>query len=377
MTRSTTRDESIRAFGYVARPKREAVQDGVVNKYWTVRCRRKGEEGEWGLGTFATRRLAEQAFHAWVMARQQTPVPPGGKALILDVLQEYRTAVGTMTDKRDRTIRSRVYTAGQLETWIRATNPTLTIHAFDDAHFNAYKTWLESRHTPQTCSTAVVGCRTFLKWAGASGFVSEPPKAPIVNVPVAQRQPLYADEFQAVVEAAEPPVNLLLLLLWESGLRITEALTLRKKDIVLEGAGARNGFVVVESHGSFVPKTSQSSRKVPVSRDLAQDLRNLAQDDDKLLFPTKSGHTYHYWRDRLKKAQVAARLPENERFTFHDLRRARADCLRRAGTPVDVYCRYLGHSEITGLKHYSVVSDEDLVKALEQGLANSRLRGPS
>jgi len=377
MSKKTHQDESIRAFGHVARPKRQTVQDGVVYKYWTVRCRRKGEEGEWGLGTFATRRLAEQAFHAWVMARQQTPVPAGGKAVMLDVLQEYRKAVGTMTDKRDCTIRSRIYTATQLETWLRATDPTMTIHAFDDARFQAYKTWLESRHTPQTCSTAVVGCRTFLKWAGASGFVSEPPKAPKVNVPVPQQQPLYADEFQAVVEAAEPPVNLLLLLLWESGLRITEALTLRKKDIILDGAGTRNGFVVIESHGAFVPKTPQSSRKVPVSRDLAQDLRKLAQDEDKLLFPTKSGHPYHYWRDRLKKALVGAGLLETERFTFHDIRRARADCLRRAGTPVDVYCRYLGHSEITGLKHYSVVSDEDLVEALEQGLANSRLRNPS
>ena len=69
MSRASVKDESIRAFGFVARPKREAVQDGVVYKYWTVRCRRKGEEGEWGLGTFAIRRLAEQAFHAWVMAQ--------------------------------------------------------------------------------------------------------------------------------------------------------------------------------------------------------------------------------------------------------------------------------------------------------------------
>ncbi len=377
MSKASVKDESIRAFGFVARPKRQTVQDGIVYKYWTVRCRRKDEEGEWGLGTFATRRLAEQAFHAWVMARQQTPVPTGGKAVMLDVLQEYRKAVETMTDKRDRTIRSRLYTAAQLETWLRATDPTMTIHAFDDARFQAYKTWLESRHTPQTCSTAVVGCRTFLKWANASGFVAEPPKAPKVNVPVQQQQPLYADEFQTVVEAAEPPVNLLLLLLWESGLRIAEALTLRRKDIVLEGTGARNGFVVIESHGSFEPKTPQSVRKVPVSRELAQDLQNLAQDDNKQLFPTKSGHPYHFWRDRLKKAQAAAGLSETEKFTFHDIRRARADCLRRAGTPVDVYCRYLGHSEITGLKHYSVVSDEDLAKALEQGLANSRLRNPS
>jgi len=368
------RPESIRAFGYVARPKRETVQDGVVIKYWTVRCRRKGEQGEWGLGSFPTRRLAEQAFHAWVRARQGQQTLSDGKASLLSVLAEYRKMVVTMTDKRDCTIRSRCYTAGQLECFIKETAPALPLASFDEAIFASYKTWLESRYSPQTCLTAVIGARTFLKWAKASGFVSDPPKTPRIAVPDVQQRPLFLDEFESVVVAAEPPVGLLLLLLWESGLRITEALNLRRKDVVIESAAANNGFVIVGSHDSYLPKTPQSSRKVPVSGKLAEDLRNLSPDDDKLLFPTESGHPYHFWRELLKKAQVTAGLPETERFTFHDIRRARADCLRRAGTPIDVYCRYLGHSAITGLRHYSVVSDDDLVKAHMDGLANARRR---
>ena len=61
-------------------------------------------------------------------------------------------------------------------------------------------------------------------------------------------------------------------------------------------------------------------------------------------------------------------------FKFHDLRRAMADRLRKSGVTVDVYCRMMGHSPITGLRHYAIVDNDDLRDAHEAGLANGRKR---
>jgi integrase len=63
-----------------------------------------------------------------------------------------------------------------------------------------------------------------------------------------------------------------------------------------------------------------------------------------------------------------------ERFSFHDIRRAMADRLRRLNVPVDVYCRYMGHAPITGLRHYSIVTRDDLHEAHRKALTNARRR---
>lgn len=47
---------------YTARPKRFQKRNGVELAYVTVRCRRKGEEGEWTLGWFPNRRMMTDAF---------------------------------------------------------------------------------------------------------------------------------------------------------------------------------------------------------------------------------------------------------------------------------------------------------------------------
>lgn len=52
-----------------------------------------------------------------------------------------------------------------------------------------------------------------------------------------------------------------------------------------------------------------------------------------------------------------------------------ADRLRRSGIGVDAYCRYMGHSPITGLRHYSVVSEDDLHSARRKALGAVRRKG--
>ena len=64
-----------------------------------------------------------------------------------------------------------------------------------------------------------------------------------------------------------------------------------------------------------------------------------------------------------------------DELTFHDLRRAVADRLRRGQVGLDVYCKFMGHAAITGLRHYSTVDDGDPRKAHEAALNGGRQRG--
>jgi len=236
--------------------------------------------------------------------------------------------------------------------------------------FGQYKAWLEQskQYSQQTVLSAVIGTRTFLRWAAAAGFVVSPPKAPKVVVAANDGTPLFEEDILATVAAADCPVDLLLMVLWETGLRFQEAASLRRCDIVVDGKSAS---VRVVERGTFVPKTPSSQRDVPVSAKLAKRLLDLPPGAGEVLFPCQEVHVYHYWLHRLRKAQVAAGVPK---FSFHDLRRAVGDRLRRAGLPVDVYCRYMGHSALTGLRHYSVVTTDDLRKAHEKALAAVRRR---
>ncbi len=90
-------------------------------------------------------------------------------------------------------------------------------------------------------------------------------------------------------------------------------------------------------------------------------LAALAVKPQERLFTTDAKAPYQFWLHRFQAAQRAAGL--SNKLTFHDLRRAVADRLRRGNVPLDAYCTYLGHAAITGLLHYATVDEGDLRKA--------------
>ena len=367
----------LRSHEYTARPKRTGEHDGVTdNMYWTVRCRKKGEEGEWVLGWHPTRREAEDAFRGWTEARRKRTVSPNGRGLLLDVIDRYTEAVDGMTEKRPSTRMNRKYTATILASFIRQRHPGLRAEAFTNETFKDYKAWLETELglAPQTVLNSVIGARTFLRWAEAAKYLTDPPKAPEVKIPKVRHMALTEEEVMAAVNAAEPPLHLFLGLMWETGMRFAEVAYLRRCDIDLM-EDDRYAHIHIREHGSFAPKTSSSERTIPASRKLGEALVELADGGPEApLFPVDVRHVYHYWASRLRRAQIAAGVRE---FTFHDLRRAMSDRLRRTGQTVDVYCRYMGHSAITGLRHYSTVMDDDLQEAHRKALANPRRRPTS
>lgn len=360
----------LRSYEYTARPRRTELRDGVQQAYWTVRCRRLGAEGEWTLGWFATRRAAEQVFYDWVSKHRATQLSGGGHDKVRDVVERYIDHVQTMA-ARPNTVANRTYTAKQLRAFVDARLPGLTIGKFDAKVFDAFREWLTDQgYSPQTVLNSIVGARTLLRWVVGSGLMTEAPKAPKVSVPPRENQPVYADDIAKIIEHADEPVKTLLQLLWETGFRYAEAASMRLSDVDLA-----NKTVRVIKRGDFVPKRDASYRTVPISDELAAKLGGLATAQSDLLFDCPEKCVYAYWRHRFRLAQRAAGIADE--LTFHDLRRATADRLRRAEVPLDVYCKFMGHAAITGLKHYATVDDDDLRKAHEKAMKGGRTRGHS
>jgi len=167
MSRNNSKGLVLRAHGCAARAKRTETIGGVTHCYWTVRCRRKGEEGEWSLGTFTSRRAAEEAFYDWLAKNKPRSVASNGAAKMVEALASYIEMVETMVEKRPNAILNRRYTAAQLRQFVEATNPELRMAEFDDRKFNEYLVWLtvEQGLKPQTVLNAMVGARTFLRGA--------------------------------------------------------------------------------------------------------------------------------------------------------------------------------------------------------------------
>ena len=101
------------------------------------------------------------------------------------------------------------------------------------------------------------------------------------------------------------------------------------------------------------------------------DLHSVADRAYAAVGMARDAATKKLLKDSFDKAKKVAGL---RHFTFHDLRRAVSDRFRSIGTPVDRYCRFMGHSAITGLRHYSVVDPDDLHADLLAGLDAARKR---
>ena len=143
-----SRPSPIKVAPYTAGARRSRTEQGVREWYWTVRCRRKGLEGEWTLGWFVSRRRAETAFTTWAASRTGRRSARGSSTMA-ELFEHYELAVARMTTKRKNTRWNRRYTAKQVKDFLDARYPDLLADHFDATVFEDYLGWC-NRASP-TC----------------------------------------------------------------------------------------------------------------------------------------------------------------------------------------------------------------------------------
>lgn len=160
-------------------------------------------------------------------------------------------------------------------------------------------------------------------------------------------------ELVRLLECSPPEWYDLHLLLAVTGLRISEALPLRRQDFVLERVGKKPPHVKVRRRwrkGALgAPKSEDGRRDVPLSPTAVEVFAARFEamgpmEPGDLVFPNAEGGMWNVesiYRRSIKAAAVAAGVPW---VTFHTLRHTCATRLFAAGRNAKQVQRWLGHS---------------------------------
>ncbi|MEM1620181.1 MAG: tyrosine-type recombinase/integrase [Fervidicoccaceae archaeon] len=214
----------------------------------------------------------------------------------------------------------------------------------------------ERRRAQSTLHYYSLFVRRFLAWCG------KPPHM----VPVVKRPPrgaieaLGEREIRALIASARDFTDVLLVaLLYETGLRISELLALRARDVDLE-----RGEVEVR-HGKYgKPRTVFVG---PLSRSLLEVALAGREPDDRVI-PL----TYNAVYKRLKRLASRAGL-DGLPVRPHVLRHTFATEALRRGMSLIALQRILGHSDVKTTQIYTHLMKEDVKREYERVFVSSRV----
>jgi integrase/recombinase XerD len=203
---------------------------------------------------------------------------------------------------------------------------------------------------------------------------SEPRRGSEVHLKAMRKQPrvLAAAEVQAVLDACQRLRDrLLFAVLHDTGMRIGEALGLRHEDWAAPEGEVR---VVPRANDNGARSKSSQPRTIPASRELFRLYADYIHgeygdlDSDYVfvnLWAEPRGHPlrYHAAYDLVRRLRQKTELD----FDPHWLRHSYATRLLRAGVPVEVVSRLLGHATVATTDGiYGHLSSEDTRRALEK-----------
>jgi integrase len=209
---------------------------------------------------------------------------------------------------------------------------------------------------PGTLDRKVDLLKRILDYAAACGRLTENPVSSVklLRVPNVRRVVLDEEAFQRIHAAAEPWLQPILLLAFDSGMRKSEVLNLRWSQLDL-----RAGAVRLEAGDT---KTEEprvvylTSRVLEMLAGLPRQLRS----EFVFVNPT-TGKTWADIQGAFERAREASGM---KGIWVHDLRRSFVTLARRSGLPESVVARFSGHRSAAVFKRYNIVEEQDLKTAV-------------
>lgn len=169
------------------------------------------------------------------------------------------------------------------------------------------------------------------------------------------------DEVQRMIEAAETPRDrMLLVVLWHTGARISEAIKVRKSDLYDDYLRLTN----------LKQKKKAAQKAVYISRDFVAEFRAYTADLDPTgyLFPSPKipgrpiGRQYAWSIVKHISEKCGVMRPKLGGVSFawpHSFRHGNAVHQLRSGVPIKIVKEQLGHSSLLTTELYSRLSAED------------------
>jgi len=205
-----------------------------------------------------------------------------------------------------------------------------------------------------------VNCRlrsinAYLKWAGIAIKVPKL-KEPKLVLTVFSKADIQRFAVWKTTNAYERRLQTLVLMLSDTGARITELLTLKWQDVDLDN-------LLVKLHGK-----GDKERIIPFSIEMRKRLYRLQQNSKyELVFPTRDGRQWkrcNVYRD-VKALCGKLGVKCNPRL-LHSFRHSAATHYLKSGGSVALLQQVLGHESITTTMRYAHLATDDLSKVHER-----------
>jgi integrase len=228
---------------------------------------------------------------------------------------------------------------------------------------------LRQGRSPSTVNSDVRLLLKLLRWAHRKGRLPALPEFEWLPEHVSDAVVPTEDEVRRIIDHLPKRLKPLVRLIAQTGCRSGEAFHLTWENVDFD-----NCMVAFRPHGDWTPKTRSSVRQVPISRELADELKRLPREGA-FVFPGKSpGKPIREIKRAFQTAVEAAGIRRNGkpvRITPHTLRKATATWLAvDHGVPQRVLQSILGHAPgSTVTNRYYVSSSDDAKRRAVAGLS--------
>jgi len=246
--------------------------------------------------------------------------------------------------------------------WLEETYGAVDIKAVTPLDVADYRRCLQGKNRkPAAVNNALAAISSFFAWAKDTEMLNSDPTEGVKRVPEQKPAPKWLErrELGALIRAIQKygskKDQALITLLLHTGLRISEAVSLKKDDVVIK---ERSGWVVVRSGKGG--KYREVPLNITVRRVLSEYLSGI---DGEWLFPGKSGHMTR--RAAEKAVAKYARIAGVD-ATPYSLRHTFCKMLLDAGESLDRVAVLAGHENLNTTSRYTRPGKADLEAAVEE-----------
>jgi integrase len=220
--------------------------------------------------------------------------------------------------------------------------------------------------SPASLDREVELLKRMLNYAVACGSLTSNPiaAAKLLRRPNVRRSVLDDVAFDKLRAAAEDHLKPIILVAYDTGMRLREVLGLRWSQVNLELCVVKLG---AEDTKTEEPRTVFLTKRVREVLD-AQP-RHIKSD-----WVFTNPETEEAWKDIRKPFRRACEAAKLTGVWFHDLRRSFVTNARRRGVPESVVMKMSGHRTRAVFDRYNIVEEDDLrdaVKRIEAGIVKN------
>ena len=220
--------------------------------------------------------------------------------------------------------------------------------------------------SPASLDREVELLKRMLNYAVSCGSLPSNPVAAVklLRKPNVRRSVLDDAAFEKLLAASEAHLKPIILVAYDTGMRLREVLGLRWSQVNL-----KLGFIKLSAEDTKTEEPRTVFLTSRVLEALEAQPRHIKGD-----WVFTNPETEEAWKDVRKVFRRACKTAKLNGVWFHDLRRSFVTNARRRGVPESVVMRMSGHRTRAVFERYNIVEEDDLrdaVKRIEAGIAKS------